>query len=486
MGTPVRLRSVLQDDRAHFILLSLFSLLVLFVSLHRGDLSGYDDAFYAHEAKEMIRSGDWWNVRFNGDLNFEYPPLFMWLEALSMTMLGVSDFAAKAPSALAGLGTIVAVYFLVRELTDEPWTPRMAMLVLVSSQCFLKYSRHAMTDVPFTFFVTVAMLLYLKGLRAPRYLVLAGLPVACALLTRSVIGMLPIGIALLHLLAIRRYDVILSRHAIFFLLSAFSLPAAWFAVEYHLYGTNFVHGHLFFVAGKLQGGESFQAWDAVRRLLAFPKLLVTTYWPWLPFLVVGLYRSGRAAIVRRDSGAVVLLAWVLCAVVPFSFARNPYSRYFIPAFPALAVLSAATLNDWMTPRRKPLLFKAAYALGFVLVLLAAVFPMTLFRATDMRRMAPVSDEHTPPQERVLLYTFGARNWAFQNQLLWYGNRQTQLVTDLSEVRSGLLSGRNTVAVVNREAADQLAASLQAEKSGGITRLAESERFVCVRLAGPAM
>ncbi|HEX9596460.1 MAG TPA: glycosyltransferase family 39 protein, partial [Anaerolineales bacterium] len=169
----MRPSSVFQDHRTHFLLLSLFSFLILFVPLHRGDLSGYDDALYAHQAKEMIRSGDWWNVRFNGSLNFEYPPMFMWLEAISMSLLGFSDFAAKVPAALAGFGTILLVYFLARELTDEPWTPRLAMLVLVSTQYFMKYSTHAMTDVPFTFFFALAILLYLQGLRAPRYLALA-------------------------------------------------------------------------------------------------------------------------------------------------------------------------------------------------------------------------------------------------------------------------------------------------------------------------
>ena len=72
----------------HFFMLALFGFLILFSGLHRGDLSGYDDALYAHEAKQMIATGDWWNVKFNGYPNFEYPPLFMWLEAASMKLCG--------------------------------------------------------------------------------------------------------------------------------------------------------------------------------------------------------------------------------------------------------------------------------------------------------------------------------------------------------------------------------------------------------------
>src|SRR5262245_35529806 len=68
----------------HLLIVVIVSSIILFPKLHKGDLSGYDDALYAHEGKQMLITGDWWNVRFNGDLNFEYPPLFIWLEALSM------------------------------------------------------------------------------------------------------------------------------------------------------------------------------------------------------------------------------------------------------------------------------------------------------------------------------------------------------------------------------------------------------------------
>ncbi len=151
----MRLDAPVLEDRTHFLLLTLLSFLILFVPLRRGDLSGYDDAVYAHQAKEMVRTGDWWNVRFNGDLSFDFPPMFIWMEALSLATFGLSDFAAKVPAAATGFGTIVLVYYLARELTDDLWVSRLAMFVLVSTQFFMRYATHAMTDVPFAFFCTL-------------------------------------------------------------------------------------------------------------------------------------------------------------------------------------------------------------------------------------------------------------------------------------------------------------------------------------------
>lgn len=94
------------------ILVLCLATLLLLPQLHRGGLSGYDDALYAHEAREMLDHGDWWTVHFDGEPNFEYPPMFIWLDAVSLRLFGVSDFAAKLPSALAGIGTVAALYLL--------------------------------------------------------------------------------------------------------------------------------------------------------------------------------------------------------------------------------------------------------------------------------------------------------------------------------------------------------------------------------------
>src|SRR5271169_2144230 len=79
-------RTSADDVRIHaarFLVLALLSALLLFPSLRRPGLAGYDDAYFAHEGKEMVRTGEWGNVRLNGDPNFEHPPLFIWLEAAS-------------------------------------------------------------------------------------------------------------------------------------------------------------------------------------------------------------------------------------------------------------------------------------------------------------------------------------------------------------------------------------------------------------------
>ena len=224
----------------HFLLLASFSFLFLFVKAHQGDLSGYDDALYAHQGKEMVLTGNWWSIPYNGHYSFETPPVFIWLEAISMKLFGFIDFAAKFPVALLGFGTILLTYFITKELADSVWLPLFAMVVLMSTQYFMKYAGHAMTDVPYAFFFALAMFFYVKGLRNPRYLVLCGFPVALAVLTRSILGTLPVGIFLTHLVVSKRYELIRSRHLLTSLLIAVSLPLVWFVSQSHLHGIDFL------------------------------------------------------------------------------------------------------------------------------------------------------------------------------------------------------------------------------------------------------
>ncbi|PYS02348.1 MAG: hypothetical protein DMG12_14015 [Acidobacteria bacterium] len=60
---------------------------------------------------------------------------------------------------------------------------------------------HAMTDVPCAFFFLLSIYAFVKGLRRPQYFLLCGIAVGLTILTRSVVGLLPLPIFLLiHLL----------------------------------------------------------------------------------------------------------------------------------------------------------------------------------------------------------------------------------------------------------------------------------------------
>jgi 4-amino-4-deoxy-L-arabinose transferase-like glycosyltransferase len=459
------------SDRRHFFALAFVVALLLFVSQHRQGLAGYDDAVYAHEGKEMVRTGDWWNVRFNGQLNFEYPPLYLWLEAGSFKLFGVNDSAAKFPSALLGFGTIIIVYFLTLELTGQTWLSLLAMLVLASTQFFLKNATHAMTDVPFTLFFTLTIFMYVKGLKNRPYLFFLGVPLALALLTRSVIGLLAVGVLIVHAMLTQRLKVLVSPWLLSGLFLGAAAPMCWYLSQYHLHGPGVFASHLRFVASKI-----YVAPGTKSSLLNYPLALLKYYWPWLPFMIAGFCMEVRALLRRKDETAALLIAWVILVLVPFSLVQTRYPRYIMPVFPAFSVLAAIALDHLIPlPRRKAFL-SAACLIGCVAIVSTVFFPPKA-RALDMRALVPVVEANSSPTQRVVIYSYEDGRSDYLNQFLWYSTRYATLAPRLSDLPAMLAQNRNEIVILDKSSYE----TLRGEIDQRATILGRSENFVCIKI-----
>jgi len=465
-----------QNPKTYFLLLAVLSAMLLFNSLHRSGLAGYDDAFFAHQGKEMVLTGDWWNIHCNGHLAFEYPPLYIWLEATSFRLFGINDFAAKFPTALCGLATILLVYFLTYELTGLIWLSLLAMLVLMSTQFFLKNATHAMSDVPFTFLFTLTIFLYLRGLQKPVYLALLGLPLGLAMLTRSVVSFLAVGIIVAHLILTKRYKSLWSPWLALGLLLALAFPSAWYGSQVHLHGSEVLAAHFHFVNSKIHVESASSNWTSV---FNYPIALLKYYWPWLPFLLVGLALQARAVIVGKDSVATLLLVWVLLILIPFTLAQTRYPRYIMAVFPAFSILSAIALDRLIPEARRDLFFKSGCAIGVLSVCLVLLFPAKT-RAADIRALAPIADANSLPGQRLLIYTYENGRSDYQWQFLWYGHRYSDLATDLNDLASRVDAKEDTTVIVDKQSYEKLRHQVPSNTAQSWKILGESENLLCFR------
>ena len=439
--------------------------------------------------------------------------MFPWLEALSMKVFGITDFAAKAPAALSGLLTIVLTYLIAKELFIGAWAPILSMAIVSGTQIFIKYSMHSMTDAPFTFFFTLALYLYLKGLKKPAYFLLSGVAIGAAVLTRSVLGLIPLGVIFLHIIVTGRHKLIWSKHFIGAVVLSIALPTVWYGSQYSLYGRQFLDEHFSFVASKIFGlgavvrddlrlsevilcrtiggqdltvttsTDDLSRSDERRRFsqiilgfVEYPKLLLRHYWPWLPLMLIGLVGQVLVFIRSRDSGAALLVIWVACVLIPFSISEAKALRYIMPVFPAFAILAAAPLSRWAASARSGVYVKLGYLIVLITLLMAALFPKPRLRAEDMQTLAPIVGANSNSAQRVILYTYGELQHNYMSQFVWYTDRYCVHLTELNTVRDALISCPDLIAVVDKQAFSQMSSSLGAN----ISALGESENFVCIK------
>jgi 4-amino-4-deoxy-L-arabinose transferase-like glycosyltransferase len=117
---------------------------------------GPDEPRYAWIARAMMESGDWVTPRLYGRPWFEKPPLLYWGAALSFKIFGVSEAAARFPSALSALlATLALAWLALRSYGVE--TARWLLLLLPTTVGMIGFSHAAATDMPFSGMLTIAM-----------------------------------------------------------------------------------------------------------------------------------------------------------------------------------------------------------------------------------------------------------------------------------------------------------------------------------------
>src|SRR6266705_3664643 len=116
-----------------------------------------DEGRYSEVAREMVVSGDYVTPRLDGVKFFEQPPLFFWLQSLSIGVFGLSETALRLWPALFALVSCLAVYTGARKLFGRcsGW---IAAVVLATSGLYYAMSRMANLDMILSALITCALL----------------------------------------------------------------------------------------------------------------------------------------------------------------------------------------------------------------------------------------------------------------------------------------------------------------------------------------
>ncbi|NJK86359.1 MAG: phospholipid carrier-dependent glycosyltransferase [Bacteroidales bacterium] len=82
-------------------------------------LFDWDEINFAESAREMLVTGDYLTVRINYLPFWEKPPLFIWMQVISMKLFGINEFAARFPNAVCGIITLSVLFFTGKKLFGE-------------------------------------------------------------------------------------------------------------------------------------------------------------------------------------------------------------------------------------------------------------------------------------------------------------------------------------------------------------------------------
>src|SRR5208283_1116738 len=249
-----------------------------------------DEAVFSAATKEMVQTGNWITPTYNGENRYDKPILFYWLMALSYKSFGISNFAARFPSAIAAVCMAFALFLFVRHSHGERRALYAAFAFILSSY-FLVYSHTAVTDMVLTLFISLSLFsfyLSTQKTKGQEQMYVCGFYAfsALAFLTKGLIGIVfPFGIALIYLYltegkaGIMRI-VNLKGMVIFLILSV-----PWYAAEFSINGREFFEQ--FFVKHHLQRYAGVISGHSGPIYYYLPVLLLGLF-PWAAFLPSGL------------------------------------------------------------------------------------------------------------------------------------------------------------------------------------------------------
>ncbi len=333
------------------LLLLLFGFLFLH-GLGNAPLIDPDEGRYAEIPREMLVQSDFITPTLNYVKYFEKPPLLYWANAASLHLLGQTEFAARLPSVLSGLFTVLLTYIAGRRLFNRQ-TGNMAALILGSCAAFMMQSRIILTDMLLTFCLTAALFSFIMAARSKEgggknlyriFFIFCGL----AVLAKGLIGIvLPAGIILLYVLLDRRWELLAKIPWISGLLLFLLITAPWFVL---VSIANPEFPHFFFIREHFQRYTT-EIHSRSQPFWFFLPILLLTMLPWSFFLPGSLGRALRERLQNKGL-MLYLLLWPLVIILFFSFSSSKLIPYILPAFPPLALLLAVRFSQ-IRQTRKP-------------------------------------------------------------------------------------------------------------------------------------
>lgn len=337
------------------------AVVLFFTRLEGTGLWAPDEPRYAQVAEEVRAHETGWRglvvLHLNGAPYDQKPPLYFWLAALAGAPLGrVTEWAARAPSALAGVGCVALCFVFGARLLGAR-TAVLAAALLLTSQELAHLARRVQLDVVLTWLETAALLAFWRldrGIGSAtwnRWALHAAL--GLGVLTKGPVGFLLPLLAIASYLAVeRRFRDLRRVLAPGPLLLSLGPGLAWATAAVLLTPAGYFETAIVEnLAGRFFRGSAHPRppWYFLYNypLLFLPwALLWPLVWP------AARARLAPGADPERARAWRFLLATVATSFVFFSLSSGKRGLYLLPIAPATALLTADALALALAARRE--------------------------------------------------------------------------------------------------------------------------------------
>jgi 4-amino-4-deoxy-L-arabinose transferase-like glycosyltransferase len=371
----------------NYLLVALLASLFFLPFLGGVHLFDWDEINFAECSREMILRGDYLRPQINFEPFWEKPPLFFWLQSLSMHLFGINEYAARFPNAICGILTLLVIYHLGKNLYDYTFGWLWVLAYMGSILPHL-YFKSGIIDPFFNLFIFLALGFLIRSENGPppqyknppsvsnawridKNIILGGLFSGLAILTKGPVGLLIIGLTwFFKSLIFKELSIKKTKCFIAFSLIALTITSFWFGVETLKNGPWFVKT---FIEYNIRLAKTEDAGHGGFFGYHFVVLFFGCF-PASIFALRSLYKRYNFTGEKVDfTRWMKILFWVV--LILFSLVQSKIVHYSSMCYLPLTFLSALTLKTMVDENK---VFKALnisiLTIGIFIGLLVAALP----------------------------------------------------------------------------------------------------------------
>ena len=381
------------------LLIAVFAALLFLPFLGRVHLFDWDEINFAEASREMLKLRDYARVYIDFKPFWEKPPMFFWMQSLSMHWFGVNEFAARFPNAICGIVTLLVVFLCGSRVYDTKFGALWA-LAYGGSLFPNMYFKSGIIDPWFNLFTFLSLYNFIlyhwkrnrfdkPGVQKSQlyYVAWSGIFMGLAVLTKGQVALMVFMLALGVYFIYNRFRFFFHwGHALLFLIVATLVTATWYGYETYTRGPWFITEFLkyqwrLFTTHDADQAGFFGYHYIVLLIGCFPASILA---------IPSFFRSKYNGKWDRDFKKwMQILFWVV--TVLFTIVQSRIIHYSSLAWFPVTFLAAYSLYKW---DRKELVFKQY--VNIILGILGGLISLAILGVAviglNVHRLAPYVDD----------------------------------------------------------------------------------------------
>ena len=346
---------------------------------------GPDGTYYAGIAKTMVQKNDYINLYVQGRDFLDKPHFPFWITAFSFKFFGFKTWAYKIPGILFLMMGVIYTYLFAKKLYNKE-VALWSVLILLTAEHIIISNNDVRAEPYLTGLIIAATYHFHVAHTCDNYwhLIWGCVFTACAIMTKGVFAIIPIGGAIIgHLIVTKNWQQLLQiKWVVAIILTAvFILPEIYcLYIQFDLHPEKLIFGRhnvsglkfffwdsqfgRFFNTGPIKGsGDPF----------FFVHTLAWAFLPWSLLLFAAIYQSIKKQAKDIKNSQWYCLCGALLSFLVFSASKFQLPYYLNIVFPLFAIQLAGYLSQVQLDKSKSAIqWIQSFVIALMLLLIIAL------------------------------------------------------------------------------------------------------------------